>query len=75
MQNKLFYWFGFQLFNKKVDIQPKEKQLSKSFESYDEAKIERMIYSTQDYQRTSIFEATSKEEAEKKMNLESFNNL
>lgn len=75
MQNKSFYWFGYKLFNRKVEIQPQKEELSKPFLTYEEAKINRIIYNSNDYLRTSIFQAISKEKAEEQMSLESFNKL
>lgn len=64
------YWFAYRVFDKNIDIDPGAPVLNGPYKTYDEAKSKKLSYSGSDLQKTSIFSAVSKEDAEKKIESE-----
>lgn len=61
------YWFAFRVYQKGVDLEPCSPVLEGPFETYLDAKKEKMSIRGGDIQKTSIFPAESKEEAENQL--------
>lgn len=58
------YWFAYRVFNPKIDINPGGAVLEGPFDSYELAKSVKLKIHGSDMQKTSIFPAASKIEAE-----------
>ena len=71
----MYYWYGWRVFDKKLDSEPTKKLLSIPCETYEEAKQERERLNAHDVEITSIFQADSRGMAEEKMELEEFKNF
>ena len=63
--NSLSYWFAIRVFDKKIDLKLGVPVLEGPFELYDEAESKKRYYVGTDIQKTPIFQAASKEDAEK----------
>lgn len=61
------YWFAYRVFDKNIDLQPGSAVLEGPFETYDKAKLEKLSCRGSDLQKTSIFSAPSKKDAEKQI--------
>lgn len=66
------YWFGYRVFDKRIDLQPGWEILKGPYESYDAAKADKLSFRGSDLQKTSISPADSKDEAIKKMEFETW---
>ena len=66
------YWFGYRVFDSSIDIRPGLGVLEGPFDSYATAKKEKERIRGGDMQKTSIFPASTKEEATEKMNKETW---
>ena len=64
------YWFTYRIFDKNIDLKPRSSILEGPFASYDAAKLQMESCRGSDLQTTQIFQAGSKEEAEKYINKE-----
>ena len=60
----LSYWFAYRVFDRNIDINPGAEILEGPFESYELAKSEKIKIRGSDMQKTSIFPAASKNDAE-----------
>jgi len=60
----LSYWFAYRVFDQRIDINPGCAILEGPFESYELAKSEKLKIRGSDMQKTSIFTAASKSEAQ-----------
>jgi hypothetical protein len=61
------YWFAFRVYQKGVDLEPRSPVLEGPFKTYQDAKKEKVSIRGGDMQKTSIFPAESKEEAENRL--------
>jgi len=72
MNSDMYYWYGWRVFDKKIDTEPTKKILSIPHSTYEEAKIDREELKAEDIEITDIFEADSRKMAEDKMALAEF---
>lgn len=63
----LSYWFAYRVFDEKIDLTSGAAVLEGLFQTYDQAKEKKLSYRGSDLQKTSIFPAASKEDAEKQI--------
>lgn len=63
----LSYWFAYRVFDKKIDLKPGAAVLEGPYQTYDQAKAKKLSCRGSDLQKTSIFPAASKEDAEKQI--------
>lgn len=61
------YWFAYGVFDKQIDLKPGAAVLEGPFQSYDDAKSKKLRCRGSDLQKTSIFPAASKEDAERQI--------
>ena len=66
------YWFAYRVFDKSIDISPGSGILEGPFDLYEEAKKVKVSIRGSDMQKTSIFKASSKSEAESKLKNETW---
>ena len=59
------YWFAYRVFDKQIDLIPGASVLEGPFPTYDEAKLRKLSRRGADLQKTSIFPAASREDAER----------
>lgn len=57
------YWFAYRVYDSNIDLKPGSPILEGPFESYEEAKKEKVSIRGSDMQKTSIFPAENKLEA------------
>ena len=75
MHDGMYYWYGWRVFDKKLDSEPTQNILSPPCETYEEAKQQREELNAHDVEITSIFQADSRGMAEDKMADEEFKNF
>jgi hypothetical protein len=68
----LSYWFAYRVFDKEIELEPGAAILEGPFETYDAAKSQKQSYRGSDMQKKSIFQAASKEDAEKHISKETW---
>jgi len=66
------YWFAYRVFDRSIDISPGSEILEGPFDSYEKAKKVKVSIRGSDMQKTSIFKASSKSEAESKLKNETW---
>ena len=57
------YWFAYRVYDRSIDISPGSAVLEGPYESYEKAKEVKISIRGSDIQKTSIFKASSEEEA------------
>ena len=75
MDDDMYYWYGWRVFDKELDSEPTRNILSIPCATYKEAKQERERLNAHDIEITSIFQADSRRLAEEKMEQEEFKNF
>jgi hypothetical protein len=68
----LSYWFAYRVFDKQIDLEPGASVLEGPFPTYDEAKTRKLSRLGADLQKTSIFSAASREDAEEHIGVETW---
>ncbi|MBI5874958.1 MAG: hypothetical protein HZB81_03795 [Deltaproteobacteria bacterium] len=58
------YWFAYRVFDASVDQKPQSSVVRGPFDTYQKAKSEKMMLRGADIQKTAIFQAVSREDAE-----------
>ncbi len=66
------YWFAYRVNDKNIDISPGSAIIEGPFESYDKAKKIKENIRGSDMEKTSIFKAESKLDAEEKLKKETW---
>jgi nicotinamide mononucleotide (NMN) deamidase PncC len=69
---KMAYWFAYRVFDTKIDVKPGSAILEGPFVTYEEAKSKKLQLRGSDLQKTSVFSAATKEEAEAQIARESW---
>lgn len=68
----LSYWFAYRVFDEQIDLEPGAPVLEGPFPTYDEAKAQKLSYRGTDLQKTSVFFAASRVDAEKQIEIETW---
>lgn len=66
------YWFAYRVYQKGIDLKPGSPVLEGPFQTYQDAKKLKESIRGGDIQKTSIFPADSKEQAEMKLAVETW---
>ncbi|MBP1681028.1 MAG: hypothetical protein H6Q35_1367 [Proteobacteria bacterium] len=69
------FYFGVSNYNSNAHTERGQNILCGPYENREAAKVERSRYTSIDFERTGIFEASNKDEALKQMESENFNRL
>ncbi len=66
------YWFGYRVFDRSIDLSPGSEILEGPFDSYENAKNEKISIRGSDMQKTSIFKASSEDKAKEQLKNENW---